>query len=806
MSQLTAIRSIPGVEVAAPIAIVGYQNFPASVVFDLSAQAGPASLSALRISPTITADAGMSHFAPPPVYLIGSRQGTIEVTKDRLVTSQGSVSCNEGLLKLEPDEGSYRLCVAPKYTCPGVNVTICGFPQPPGVPVGDPWIAVTFPEPLILAGVDPAAEAQLDGLNRCISSGQYFRGSGELAAGAPNLGGVSQYAPLLVSDRSFIQEQVKLQIARTADASGLLRGVPPQDLPGWTSTPAVSFTADQAYRSTLQTGSWQNAFDNPNLWVGRDVRYDRTSAAGLTARSLQADLSIYGNSIVGAEVPPAILAPPEATDVWFRPVSTLAFANTGASPFPAWKQIGTYNPDCLPGFSPLSGGRMEAYAPPVVRLADGRTLGPTRSMGGYVNAPPVMLTSLVGARLMDDPKRFSGAPGDRFISAIRIRVAGTAAPGKVAEARLARVAAAIHDRTALQVDIVKGSSPRSVAVALAAGKFGRPALKVSEAWSVKGVAFRFARAVRGQNLALFSLILLGAIILVGQTAYTAVRARRREFGMLRAMGWPAGRVGWLVEIETLLLGFLVGLVALLVGFGLARGLHVGIATWQWLAAAPVALVIAGLAAIVPAAAASRGPTVTAMRGGGRSRQSRVPRSVLLLGVRDLLGAWRTEAVLGIAAVAIGAGLLGAVVLVELGFRGQLDTTVLGAYLSAQVQPFHAVLALLALVIGALAAAEIVMLSYLERQPGLAALRALGWSRLAVIQLLLGQALAFGVVGGLLGGLFVLIGGAIVGTNPSTILVAGLSAMAAALVATCVAVAVPLAFAYRLSPADSLRDE
>lgn len=802
--QLNLIRKIPSVEVAAPIAVVGYEDFPASFVFDLGAQAGAAPLSALRLSPTIAADAGMSHIALPPVYLIGSREGTVVVTQNQLKTSAGSVSCNEGFLTLEPDEGGTPLCVAPNYSCPGVNVTICGASQPPGVPVGRPWIEVTFPEPLLLAGIDPVAEAQLDGLNHCVSSGHYFQNDGSLVK-ATTVGGATQTAPLLFSDRTFIQEDVRLEVARAANPSGLLHGVAPKDLQAWTSMAPVSFTADQAYRMSLQTGSWQNGFANPNLWVARQVHYDAASSATLAARSTPPDLSIYANGIVGAEVSPINLAPPEATDVWFRSVATLPFSNTGSSPL-AFNQTGTYNPDCLPGFNPLAGAGMEAYAPPTVQLPDGRTLGPTRSMGGYVNAPPVMLTSLDGARAMDDPKAFAGAPGDKFISAIRIKVGGTGVPGQAAEGRLTRVAAAIHDQTALQVDIVKGSSVRTLGIELSAGVFGRPQLSVTEKWSVKGVAFRFASAVQSQNLAVFTLILVGAMVLIGQTAYTAVRTRRREFGMLRAMGWPAGSVGWLVETEMILLGLAVGIAALPTGLALTHWLHVGIATWQWLAAVPLAVLVAAFAALVPAVTASRGLTIDVIRGGGRIQRSRLPASILGLGIRELLGAWRPEAALGIAAVTIGAALLGAVVLVEGAFRGQLDVTVLGTYLSAEVQPFHVVLAGLALAIGALAAAEVVTLSYLERQAGFAALRALGWSRFAIVQVVLGQALAFGVVGGLTGGLLVVAGGLLIGASLATVVLAGLGAVCAGLAATALAVLIPVMLAYRLSPANALRGE
>ncbi len=353
---------------------------------------------------------------------------------------------------------------------------------------------------------------------------------------------------------------------------------------------------------------------------------------------------------------------------------------------------------------------------------------------------------------------------------------------------------------------MKGASPKTIQVTLPAGSFGRPSLTVREEWSVKGVAYRFTRAVSAQNVALFALILVSATLLTGQGAYTAVRRRRLEFGVLRALGWPARRIAWLVELEMLALGGAVGMVTTLVGVLLVLLFHLEIAAWQFGLTLPLAVGVAALAALVPAHTAARGTTVSVIAPTRDVRRSRVPASSLTLAVRDLWGTWRVEAILGASAVALGAALLGGVVLIAQAFRGQLDTTVLGLYLAAQVQLFHLVLAVLALSIGALAATEIVTLSYLERQPQLAALRALGWPRVRVLQILAGQAIALGLCGGGIAALLVYLGGWLVRAPPEAIAASAAASCLGALLATMGAVCGPLLSAYRLSPAAALREE
>jgi hypothetical protein len=177
------------------------------------------------------------------------------------------------------------------------------------------------------------------------------------------------------------------------------------------------------------------------------------------------------------------------------------------------------------------------------------------------------------------------------------------------------------------MDIVKGSSPREIHVNLPAGSFGRPALTVTEPWSVKGVGFQFLQAVSLQNLLIFSVVLIAATILVTQTAYVSVRRRRSELAVLRAVGWPPWRIALLIELEMLILGLAVGAVGLVVGIVIAALAHVGASWWTVVGVVPLALLIALLAGLVPAISTMRGTAKEIVRevvcqthgGRGRSR-------------------------------------------------------------------------------------------------------------------------------------------------------------------------------------------
>jgi ABC-type antimicrobial peptide transport system permease subunit len=158
------------------------------------------------------------------------------------------------------------------------------------------------------------------------------------------------------------------------------------------------------------------------------------------------------------------------------------------------------------------------------------------------------------------------------------------------------------------------------------------------------------------------------------------------------------------------------------------------------------------------------------------------------------------------AVALGTSLLGGIVLAANAFRHRLDVTRLGAFLGSQVRPFHVAIAVIALACGAIAAGEIVVLGYLEREQEFGMLRAVGWPRSRVVAVLSAQGLAMGAAGGLFGAAAVVAGGLIAGEPGAAVAQGAVVAVGAAGLATGLAVAGPLVLAYRASPARALRGE
>jgi ABC-type lipoprotein release transport system permease subunit len=255
-----------------------------------------------------------------------------------------------------------------------------------------------------------------------------------------------------------------------------------------------------------------------------------------------------------------------------------------------------------------------------------------------------------------------------------------------------------------------------------------------------------------------------------------------------------------------ILGLIVGLVAIALGIPIALRLGLGEAAWNFVAVPPLAVLMAGIAALFPALMASRGSVVDVIQPGGRIRQSKLPLTTYGVGVRDLWNGRAGEVLLGAAAVALGSGLFAVVVVIAAGFHGQLNTTVLGNYLGGHVRGFHVALAAMTLVIGVCAVAEIVMLGYIERRAEFGMLRALGWSPRMVAQIIWGQSVTVGIIGGSIGAFVALGAGLLLGASSGILILGVTAALSSAFAGSIIAAVGPLALIYRTTPAAALKGE
>lgn len=622
LDQLAAIRSISGVELAAPIGFVGYvRGVAPNVTIELDHL--PSKPTLFRLTATTTTTDGLTR---QPVQtetgeiLLGPPAPGDDPAA-RWVTNLGDISANQ-----EPD-GTWRVDIATKRTLPGLAV---------------PVIAV-----------DPGAEdALLTGKAgflaplAAIGSGARTAGSFDtqkIDSGWPHLAGSLQairssdwrwpsdrqlpVVPLIVSNRQTADLKVDLKVEQAGHAmdaypeGGDLAAVEAAAGPGFSVVGATSADAAAGLAPlreptlcVLWPGSRRSCaagllFRGSSLDSRLVVRptYSAASAAGPDAGAPAFVIAQVGtvNPDGDPTVPDFRMTDTAATGVFpaYRELKSvpLAVSKVSFSPHANIREpfflapVGTFDATAVEVPSdPLDYVPLGAYDPAdTTYIADpaGTPATPTKMSypllpNGLVTTPPLAITDMPGAQTLR-----GGSP----IDAIRVRVAGVTDFGPQTQARIEAVAAAIR-QLGFDVDIVAGSSPQSVDVYVPAYHVDQDPPTdlgwVRQHWTTIGAAQRVTNGFDSSDLALLGLSLAAAAVWAFALAVLRAERRIRDAAVLTAIGWGRGEIMRWLTGEAAIGALLIAALAA-VGFLLrgdrpeALAVALGMAT-VWLVAGVVA--------------------------------------------------------------------------------------------------------------------------------------------------------------------------------------------------------------------------
>lgn len=421
----------------------------------------------------------------------------------------------------------------------------------------------------------------------------------------------------------------------------------------------------------------------------------------------------------------------------------------------------------------------------------------------------MMLTSI---QAMRDVKLGTAYPGLEAVEkapfgSIRIRVEGAVGVDAVSRERVRLIADRIATTTGLDVDIVTGSSPTAVRVALPGGKFGRPDLVLEESWVKKGVGVQLLQAVDRKSVALFGLILIVCGFFITNAVTAAVRERRRELAVLSALGWSRAALARHLLGEIGLIGLVAGVASALLSWPLSALLGIEMSWWRPLLAIPAAVVLALLAALVPVVRASRTRPGQAFAGTSTPvRRAAFSKGVVAMALGNVLR-MPGRALAGAAGLAVGVAALTVILGVTQAFSGAAVGTVLGDALTLAVRPVDVVAVVTIVALGAFATADVMVLAVRERAGEFATLRAVGWSESSIRRLLVVEGMAIACVGAIVGALVGMLGLEVfVGGSLARLAAPTAWAAVAGIAVTVLALVIPLAALNRLNTARVLAEE
>jgi len=806
IAQYRQIAKLPGVQVAAPIAMVGYvlQSVQSAGNVDwLTVTLGPRQLRAPRQLFSVQ----VSRVTDRGLVRLTDQRGFAYVTDRPLATPNGFggsgyfgyterlASGRSVLVCPQPNEGQrvpgpfsrlvreafLDLCVSKR---PGEGVL--------GLTHGRLQIAPRWWFPFLLAAIDPRAEARLDGLKASVVRGRYLS-EGAVPA-KRHYGGVDHVVvPVLASTRPYVDDADQVTVSRLSDsaAQAVIHTRTPSALDHLVDTARPervvarkAFSTAGAYSHLLDSLTAQQFPEIDNYWSSGPTTYRQTGPRQVTPVPVNNPLSIWHSEHYQ---PPYVPAPIDSAMTAFRPLHPHTGVQTG--PLPTLRAVGEFDPAKIGVGSALSRVPL-GYTPAQATGADARTrtllhgqdLLPDSNVAGYLQPPPLLLTDLNSLTAFHDPSAFPTGNASDPVSVIRVRVAGVHGDDGLSRARVAAVAQEIALKTGLQVDETIGTSPAAVTVNLPRDRW-RPALELTEGWIKKGVTLQILTAINQKTKLLIALILLVGGLFVTNAATAAVRARRSELAVLAALGWSARSRLAVIIGELAVVGLVGGVAGMLIAVGVVTAVGDRVDWATSALAIPAALGLTAVAGVVPAARAAFTQPIAAIRPpvleAGRARHAR---SIVGLSLVNLLRV-PGRTLLGALSMAIGVGALTVLVAVATTFKNLIVGTLLGTAVSVQVTPSDYGAAAVIIVLAAAAIGDILYLNQRERAGELATLSATGWSRGALSRLTTSEGLWMSLLGSVAGGaLGLVITGKLASTIPPQLVLTAAATAAAGLAA------------------------
>ncbi|WP_282019460.1 FtsX-like permease family protein [Planomicrobium okeanokoites] len=628
----------------------------------------------------------------------------------------------------------------------------------PGIPI------LSYGTSIMIAGIDPEAEAAMAGLDEAIigsDSSSYFNESDVSAPTGEVLGDTPEYkVPALISNQDFVDAKLtysfeKLDIAFDADqqaiAEDILSKGGEEYLDEFEGTPVKEFT----YQTTDVHEKLTQKILNPYSEAIRAVPDQAWIAAKPSIVKYTPVTSPfperwpYTYEVEPFELPDDSLW---ATKHMYRQVNPYSY---DSSKWPKLRLdfVGVFDPQKLQiSKDPLTELPMETYFPAKAQWvmdSDNNPINPPAEMKptnddyGFLTKPPLVLTTLEAAAQI---------LGDTPISAIRVNVKGVELMDEESEALLQEVAAEIEQQTGLITDITLGSSPQ-LALTHLPGLDGEEALGwVQQPWIKIGSSISiFKEAKIGMSGVIASVILV-AIVYVFASSIIMLFARKKEFAVLLALGWRPSQLSKLLFLEATILGGLVALISwFILGAFFVSG-SVDTSALRVFLIGVSGLAIYWLGSLIPIALIRRIKPFESMRSGEVSHHAkRIVRSESVFGMsfNNLFSQWQ-RSVLSVFAIAVPTSLFIFFLFVTFRLQGVLYATWLGEFVALEVGTMHYVAMGVALLIAILTTTEIMWQNVSERQAQIAVLKATGWQNNSVRFLVLWEGVLTGLLAGIIG--------------------------------------------------------
>ncbi|HAF61510.1 MAG TPA: hypothetical protein DCK95_04215 [Anaerolineaceae bacterium] len=580
---------------------------------------------------------------------------------------------------------------------------------------------------LPVAAIDPQAEQVLLGLEEALVEGRYLS-SADTYKGPNNT--YSYLIPVLINENSFQNITINIKTYRLTDPAQ-------QNLSQSLSNEGLSYlegmqsellgeettTLHDYFLQYIKIFMEQEGTVGGTMWTylrPSPVQYTQTEGQQAALSISPVGTSRYG-PILGVSSEPAQGAYRRALIDDFVLVENHRGYTFGFTP------VGIYDLSDLQD-STINQVPQELYSAPYALLREdkdgnvlqqGVTIIPTNNPLGYLSQPPVVLTTLPAAKFL--------AQRDDYISAVRVRVAGVETAGEEAQQKIEKVARQIEEATGLQVDITLGSSPQTMLVDVQGSDTVEALGKLEELWVRQLVGITLQRDFTRFDTLLFAAMFFSFGVFIYSSAALNLTGRQGEIGVLKTIGWKDKRIlGYLLS-EALLLALITGCIAFVATTGITHSLEIPIAFNRSGLIFPVMLGLFALGTALPFWQAARRSPLSLLGLGelrvGKGTTSKLDIQSLSSKNISMQRSRFTTATLGLIPAFLALILFFFITVI---MAGELSGSLLGQHIQILIQPYHYGIVAIILLVCQLILMNITTLNINKRQAEIGVLLTAGW--------------------------------------------------------------------------------
>lgn len=621
--------------------------------------------------------------------------------------------------------------------------------------------SLTYGTEVMIAGIDPAAEAALVGIDNAIvqdDSSRFFEETDQPETSG-DMGDVR--IPVIISNRDYVDAtmtysferldfpfspETQIETMEKIKESGGRDFLETQE---GTPVEEYQYTTSDVHEQLIDGVLSDNSAIESASYEAKWMSFKPSAVNYQPVESPFDERWPYAYQVQPYEVPEESMLAVQNT---YRPVNEFG-SSSDDWPRLQLNYVGVFDPQQLDiSKDPLTELPMETYFPAKAQWVmdeNGEPINPPTEMKplnnpyGFLTKPPLLLTTLEAA---------AEVLGEQPISAIRVNVKGVDVLDEVSEAKLQAVAKEIEETTGLITDVTLGSSPQ-LALTHLPGLDGEEALGwVQQPWIKLGSSITIFQETKVGMSGIIATVLLVAVVYVFASNIIMLFARKKEFAVLLALGWRPQQLSKLLFLESTMLGILVALISWLILGTFLITESVDTSAFRVFLIGVVGLAIYWLGSLIPIGLVKRIRPYESMRSGEVSHRSRRlvrAQSALGMSLNQLTSQWQ-RSVLSMVAIAVPTSLFIFFLFVTFRLRGVLYATWLGEFVALEVGTMHYVAMGVALLIAVLTTTEIMWQNVSERQSQIAVLKATGWRNGGIRLVVLLEGAITGLVAGIIG--------------------------------------------------------